>query len=73
MEHEVEVEHEQPHSPVHRRVGIMIAIMCWVGFVATSSFANALFSQKPLALWAIDSGFNLVSYIAAGAILGAWR
>ena len=27
MEHEVEVEHEQPHSPVHRRVGIMIAIM----------------------------------------------
>src|SRR5579862_3592153 len=30
MEHEPEVEIEHPHTPVHRRVGIIIAIMAAV-------------------------------------------
>ena len=53
--------------------GAHIALLCWLGFAAATSYGTALFSQKPKALWAIDTGFNLVSMVAAGAILGAWQ
>jgi RsiW-degrading membrane proteinase PrsW (M82 family) len=66
----VVLNHYNDPAPVR---GILVGAMCWVGFAATSSFATALFSQKPLPLWMIDSGFNLVSYLIAGLILGAWR
>jgi len=53
--------------------GAVIGAFCWLGFAAATSFPNAVFSMKPKALWLIDSGFNLVSFVIAGAILGAWR
>lgn len=52
--------------------GIEVGVACWVGFAAPTSFANALFTCKPKALWAIDSGYNLVSFAIAGAIIGWW-
>jgi hypothetical protein len=53
--------------------GVLVGVLCWIGFAGATSFANYIFSQKPKELWAIDSGYNLVSFIIAGAILGAWR
>ena len=53
--------------------GAMVGALCWLGFAGATSFANALFSMKPKQLWLIDSGYNLVSFILAGLILGAWR
>ena len=53
--------------------GVTIGALCWVGFAAATSYANVLFSGKPRELWLIDSGYNLVSFIMAGAILAAWR
>ena len=53
--------------------GVMVGAYCWALFSGASSFTNYLFSQRKFALWVIDSGFNLVSYLIAGAILGAWR
>jgi hypothetical protein len=29
--------------------------------------------MQPKGLWLINSGYNLVSFMIAGAILGAWR
>ncbi|HVR41479.1 MAG TPA: DUF1761 domain-containing protein [Thermoanaerobaculia bacterium] len=52
--------------------GIEIAVLCWL-FAGATSFANAVFSMKPKALWLIDSGYNLVSFIIAGVILSVWR
>ena len=53
--------------------GVAVGVLCWLGFEAATSYANAIFEQKPLGLWAIDSGYNLVSFIIAGAILSVWR
>jgi hypothetical protein len=53
--------------------GAEIGALCWLGFAATTSFATALFSMQPKALWVINSGYNLVSFVLAGIILGVWR
>jgi hypothetical protein len=52
--------------------GAMIGAFCWLGFAGATSFATALFSMKPKELWLINSGYNLVSFVIAGAILGVW-
>ncbi len=53
--------------------GAMVGALCWLGFAGATSYANALFSRKPKALWLIDSGYNLVSFVLAGTILALWR
>lgn len=52
--------------------GAEIGVLVWLA-TGAASYGTALFSMKPRALWAIDSGFNLVSMIIAGAILGVWH
>lgn len=41
-------------------------------FVATSLGVIYLFEQRPLALWGINAGYQVVNFAAMGAILGAW-
>ena len=53
--------------------GAEVGAFCWVGFAAATSFPNAVFSMKPRALWAIDTFYNLASFVVAGAILAVWR
>jgi hypothetical protein len=53
--------------------GAAFGFACWLGFAAPTSYATAIFSNKPKQLWLIDSAYNLVSFMLAGAILGAWR
>ena len=52
--------------------GVAVGVGCWLGFAASTSFATASFSGKPKALWLIDTGYNLVSFALAGAIIGWW-
>lgn len=52
---------------------IFVAVVAWLGFAAATSYGTALFSSKPKALWAIDSGFNLASFVLAAVVLAAWR
>lgn len=59
-----------PASPMD---GALVGALCWLGFAGATSFGTALFSGKPKALWLIESGFNLVSFIIAGIILTLWR
>jgi hypothetical protein len=47
--------------------------MAWLGFVAPTSYATALFSGKPKQLWLIDTMYYFVSFALAGLILAAWR
>jgi hypothetical protein len=54
-----------------RAVGF--AIICWIGFAGATSYSTAKAGKKPVALWAIESGYNLVSFIIAAVILSAWR
>ena len=53
--------------------GIATGALCWLGFAAATSWATSLFSMQSRGLWVINSGFNLVSFVLAGLILGAWR
>jgi hypothetical protein len=53
--------------------GLKIGLVVWVGFVTTVQFTNALFSHQRNKLYLINTGYQLVCYVAMGAILGAWR
>lgn len=52
--------------------GIKLGCFCWFGFVLPTTFATSLFSMKPRQLWLIDAGYNLVSFVIAGAIILGW-
>jgi hypothetical protein len=53
--------------------GMEVALAVWLGFVTTVQLTNSLFSQQPAKLYFINTGYQLVCYLAMGAILGAWR
>lgn len=48
--------------------GLFIAIF----FVATSYGVNILYQRKPLKLWFIDAGYQIVLLGLMGSIIGAW-
>jgi hypothetical protein len=53
--------------------GMKIGFAVWLGFVTTVQLTNALFSKQPFKLYLINTGYQLVCYLAMGAILGGWR
>jgi hypothetical protein len=53
--------------------GMKFGFAIWLGFVTTVQLTNALFSRQPWKLYAINTGYQLVCYLAMGAIMGAWR
>lgn len=59
--------------PVTLLRGVEVAAICWLGFAAATSFATSMFSMQPKGLWLINSGYNLISFVLAGAVLAAWK
>jgi len=53
--------------------GMKMGLAVWLGFVTTVQLTNSLFSRQPAKLYAINTGYQLVCFLAMGAILGAWR
>jgi hypothetical protein len=41
-------------------------------FIATALGVIYLFEQRPLKLWLINAGYQIVNFAAMGAIIGAW-
>ena len=54
------------------KAGALWGALLWLGLVATNSFNSVLFENKPFKLWLLNNGYNLLSLVIAGAILGAW-
>src|SRR5690349_835084 len=52
------------NHPLDALRGAEIGALVWI-IAAAASYGTALFSFKPKALWAIDTGFNLVSMVIA--------
>jgi len=52
--------------------GLKVAFAVWLGFVATVQLTDTLFGKKPVKLFLINTGYQLVCYLAMGAIIGAW-
>jgi hypothetical protein len=44
----------------------------WLGFALPIGFTANLYSDKPIATFFIDAGYQLVYLTAMGAILGRW-
>jgi len=53
--------------------GMGTGLLMWLGFVTTTQLSNWIFSSSKKELYFIDTGYQLVSFVAMGAILGAWR
>jgi hypothetical protein len=53
--------------------GASVGVLCWLGFVATTSYAHGTAHATPTKLWVIEAGHNLVTFAVAGAILAVWR
>ena len=53
--------------------GMKVGLAVWLGFVTTVQLTNSLFSRQPAKLYAINTGYQLLCFLAMGAIMGAWR
>jgi uncharacterized protein DUF1761 len=48
---------------------VRLAVLVWLGFVATIGLTTILFALQPISLWAIDAGFQLVYMCLMALIL----
>jgi len=53
--------------------GIKIGVLCWLGFSAALFLTHNIYSDKPLTVFLIDTGYHLIFLIVMGAIIGGWR
>jgi hypothetical protein len=53
--------------------GIQTAFWLWLGFIVTTQAATVIFEQRPLGLYLMNIGYQLVGCALAGAILAVWR
>ena len=51
---------------------LAIASMNWLGFVAVAMITRVTYEKSPLALFAINAGFQLTSMLVMAAILTRW-
>lgn len=51
--------------------GAFLGAVGWLGFTATASFSDFVFSGRPWALFSIQNGYQLISFVVMGAIIGA--
>ncbi len=54
-------------------LGLLVGFHVWLGFVAMVQLTGVLFMKQSIKLFAINTGFQLVCYLAMGAILAVWQ
>ena len=52
---------------------LQVGFIAWLGFIATTSFINTLFTGKSKKLWAIDTCYPLVSMLIMSVIFVLWQ
>jgi hypothetical protein len=52
--------------------GMKVGFAVWLGFVATVQLTSVLFAKQAVKLYLINTGYQLVCYLAMGAILAVW-
>jgi nitrate reductase gamma subunit len=58
-------------NTLHR--GAFVGFICWLGFMAAPLFAETNYEKRPYKLFAINSGYWLVSMLLSGVVLAVWR
>ncbi|HTY60494.1 MAG TPA: DUF1761 domain-containing protein [Bacteroidota bacterium] len=54
-------------------MGALVGFWNWLGFVGAIMFVALGFQGKPVTLWCIDAGYDLVGLVIGGAILAVWK
>ena len=52
--------------------GMKAGFAVWLAFVMTVQLTDKLFTNRPMKLFLINTGYQLACYLAMGAILGKW-
>lgn len=60
-------------GPQTTKRGILIAVLVWVGFVATTWAKEYVFEARTLEIYSINAGNSLLGLVILGAITGAWK
>ena len=55
------------------RDGLLLGFLIWLGFTLVDEAKQNAAHHRPMSAFLIDAGFSLVSLLAMGAIIGAWR
>ena len=53
--------------------GAFVAFICWLGFVAAPLFSEKMYEQRPVGLFAINSGYWLAAMVVSGGVLAVWH
>lgn len=53
--------------------GMTAGALAGVGWVSTALGTIYLFERRPLKLFLVNAGYQVVSFVVMGAILGAWK
>jgi hypothetical protein len=53
--------------------GLWLGFLAWLGFAAPIGLTANLFSEKPIAAWVIDAGYQLAFLVIMGVLLSVWR
>lgn len=53
--------------------GLQTGFFMWLGFVGAVSVSEIFFAQRPIKLWLISNGYNLLNFLCAGVILALWK
>jgi hypothetical protein len=57
------------HSMVE---GLFIGFLNWLGFVAVVTISTVTYERKPVKLYLLNNGYQLVSILVMSAILAVW-
>lgn len=63
------MQYTQVTTIVH---GMTISFWVWLGFVMPVVLGGTLWENKPWKVFLIGASYQLVNFLVAGAILGAW-
>ena len=53
--------------------GLWLGFLTWLGFAATLGLTANMFSDKPIAAWVLDAGYQLSYLVLMGVLLSVWR
>jgi len=53
--------------------GLWLGFLAWLGFAATIGLTANMFSDKPIAVWVVDAGYQLAHLLLMGVIVAVWR
>ncbi|HEX4628106.1 MAG TPA: DUF1761 domain-containing protein [Gemmatimonadales bacterium] len=53
--------------------GLWLGFLFWLGFAAPIGLTANMFSEKPIAAWVIDAGYQLAYLVIMGVVLSIWR